>query len=130
MLRHAPSVTDQINNIHMNHYRYTDFSNFTKKDASSAEARNAATLAVRQAAVSASQLSGERVSSLTSGSTSASASFNRSELLAQVLPYKLDAMLSDPSISHIITWMPHGRGTFTFYHDGHMFDITTILVGK
>lgn len=27
----------------------------------------------------------------------------------QKLPVKLDAMLSDPEFSHIISWMPHGR---------------------
>ena len=31
------------------------------------------------------------------------------DIRIQKLPAKLDAMLSNPEISHIITWMPHGR---------------------
>ena len=31
------------------------------------------------------------------------------EIRRQVLPIKLNAILSNPEFSHIITWMPHGR---------------------
>lgn len=35
----------------------------------------------------------------------------------QKLPQKLDAMLSDPNASHIITWLPHGRAWKILRHD-------------
>ncbi len=52
------------------------------------------------------------------GSSAGVEEVNRNYILRdirkQVLPVKLNLMLSDPKFSHIISWMPHGRAWRVF----------------
>lgn len=51
--------------------------------------------------------------------TSGGRSSPTSSLRVQKLPAKLNAMLSNPEFTHIISWMPHGRAWKV--HDSHFF---------